>query len=124
MTVEQYQNFLKVKQEGTEFDIKRYTRKLLKKQEKLKQKGIFNLPEDWVTLRNVQDIDDSDNEAVMGKRYRDTATYYEKYGHFQGPVVVDNKGYLLDGYTRLLFAKNNNIQEIPTIVLENVVIVK
>lgn len=123
MTVEEYQTFLKVKREGTEFDIKRYARKLLKKQERLKQKGIFNLPEDWITLCDVEDIDDSDNEAVYGKRYKNTAAYYEKYGYFPGPIVVDQNGYLLDGYTRLLLAKNNEIKQIPTIILENVVIV-
>lgn len=124
MTVEEYQAFLKVKREGTEFKIKRYTKKLLEKQEQLKQKGIFNLPEDWVILCDVEDIDDSDNEVAYGKRYQKAADYYEKYGYFQGPIVVDQNGYLLDGYTRLLLAKNNKIKQIPTIVLENVVIVK
>ncbi len=122
MTPEEYKNFIQVKQEGTNADIKRYIRKLLKKQEKLKKEGIFNLPKDWATILTVDDVNDSEYEVMYGKAYKKKEAYHKKYGHFEAPILVDRNGYLLDGCTKVLLAKNNGIKKIPAIILENVII--
>ncbi len=124
MTLEEYKIFLEIKQKGTKTDMERYKQKLFKKHENMKRRRTFNLPKGWVTVWNVSDINDFEYKTKCGSgtRYRKEEKHYEKYGHLQAPVVVDKNGYLLDGFTRMLLAKNKNIKKIPVVVLENVII--
>lgn len=123
MTLEEYEIFRQIKQEGTKADMKTYKRELFQKHENMKREGIYNIPKDWVTELEVTDINDSEYETMYGKKYKREKNYYEEYGHIQVPILVDQNGYLLDGCVRVLFAKNNNIKRMPVIALENVIIV-
>ena len=42
---------------------------------------------------------------------------------FPKPIIVDCHNFVLDGFTAVLYAKNNRIKEIQTIVLENVEVI-
>ena len=59
-------------------------------------------------------------EGVNGKSYKKVEKAYRKYGRLNRPIIVDRNLKLLDGFNTLLFAKNNSIYVVPTIVLENV----
>ncbi len=55
-----------------------------------------------------------------GKSYKKVEKNYKKYRHIIRPIIVDRNFKLLDGFNVLLFAKNNSIDTLPTIILENV----
>lgn len=86
-----------------------------------RQKGCY-LPKKWLTSRKVTAVIVKIllDEQYMGKRYAKIQSFYQEYGHMPYPIVVDRKNYLLDGFLVLMFAKNNGITRVPTIVLENV----
>lgn len=63
------------------------------------------------------------NDDYTGKNYKNIKNFYEKYGHIQKPVIVDRKGFLLDGFITLMYAKNSKIKRLPVIILENVEVV-
>lgn len=88
------------------------------------QKGYF-LPSRWITSRKIDNILVTllVNENYMGRRYGKIEAFYREYGNLPYPIVVDRNNYLIDGFLVLIFAKNNNILRIPTIVLDNVEIV-
>ena len=57
------------------------------------------------------------------RKYKKTREYYSRCKQFPKPIVVDSQRFVLDGFTQVLYAKNNKITEIPAIVLENVALV-
>ena len=66
-------------------------------------------------------IDLYDN--YKGKKYKSIKNFYERFNHFQKPIIVDKNNFLLDGFTMLMYAKNKGIKNIPVIELENVEVV-
>ena len=59
-------------------------------------------------------------EFKQGKRYNFISEFYEKYNHLPRPIVKSANNRLLDGFLVLLFAKENQIEQIPCIKIENV----
>ena len=41
--------------------------------------------------------------------------YYRKTGELQSPIVVNKKGYLIDGYTSYLIAKMDGLKEVEVV---------
>ena len=80
------------------------------------------LPKDWLTDEPVDKIIVYFfiGEGLKGKSYTKIQKTYQKYGHICRPIIVDKNLKLLDGFNVLLFAKNNSITTVPTIILENV----
>lgn len=80
------------------------------------------LPKEWISEEPIEKITVYFfiGKGINGKSYKRVEKNYKKYNRIIRPVVVDRNFKLLDGFNVLLFAKNNNIQIIPTIVLENV----
>lgn len=123
MTRKQYQTFLKLKEKGKKVE-KNYLEEVLKEQEKKRKAKQIDLPEGWITLWNVNNIiTDTYTDVKYGRKYKKIERYYQKYGYFQKPIIISKNRFLLDGFNQLLFAKENHIKKIPTIVLENVIIV-
>lgn len=87
-------------------------------------KGYY-LPREWITSRKIETILVTllMNESYHGRRYSRIESFYKDYGRIPYPIVVDRNNYLLDGFLVLMFAKNNNISRVPTIVLENVEVI-
>ncbi len=88
----------------------------------------------WYGLAFVKDlIEEKEIENIIvnislsssyrGKKYKKIKEYYKQYGHFQKPLILDRKSFLLDGFTALMFAKDNGIKNVPVIVLENVEVI-
>ena len=88
------------------------------------ERWLHILPEEWINQTPISDLlvlmDLTDTET---KKYKKIEEYYCRCKQFPKPIVVDTQGFVLDGFTQVLFAKNNKIKEIPAIVLENVKVV-
>lgn len=122
LNTKQYKTFLKAKEEGRrkEFmsDIEQYHNYIRKWEE-------FDIPKSWITKKEISKITvlfDLE-ENCSNKKYKKIELYYKNYGHFQKPIIVDKNGFLLDGFLQLLYAKNNNLKNIPAIQLDNVEVI-
>lgn len=80
---------------------------------------------DWVEEKEIDNIivNISLEYGYKGKKYKKIKEYYRKYKHFQRPIILDCKNFLLDGFTTLMYAKDNQIKKVPVIVLENVEVI-
>lgn len=80
---------------------------------------------DWIEEKEIDNIivNISLDCSYRGKKYKKIKEYYRKYKHFQKPIIVDRKNFLLDGFTALMYAKDNQIKKVPVIVLENVEVI-
>lgn len=85
----------------------------------------FDFIKDWVEEKEIDNIivNISLDSSYRGKKYKKIKEFYRKYKHFQKPIIVDRKNFLLDGFTALMYAKDNQIKKVPVIVLENVEVV-
>lgn len=121
LTEKQYRNLIG----APENKRKEINSRFIARNEQHKVKKGYFLPKEWITTRKIDSILVTwlMNETYTGKKYAKIETFYRQYGRIPYPIVVDRNNYLLDGFLVLIFAKNNNIASIPTIVLENVEIV-
>ena len=122
MTYQQYIAFLEAKKVGID-DM--YFKTLKKYQETLRKNKMYQIPKDWITERLINNIFTNIdlNEDYRKKKYRSYEIYYQKYKMLKGPIIIDKNGFLLDGFLRLMLAKNHNIKSIPVIILENVEVI-
>lgn len=118
LTEWQYRQFLN----APENKKKAIKARFAKSREYYKCKSGFFLPKGWITTREIDSIFVKMliNETYLCKQYRKIEGFYKVYGHLPYPIVVDRNNYLLDGFLVLMFAKNNNITKIPTIVIKNI----
>ena len=88
------------------------------------EKWCHILPEEWISSSKISglllpiDLQDTSTD-----KYRKTDEFYARTKQFPKPIIVDCNGFVLDGFTEVLYAKNNVITEIPTIILENVEVI-
>lgn len=121
LTERQYRNLINAPKNKRE-SIKS---KFIAENESRKEKKGYYLPRKWITTKKIDNILLTwlMNESYTGKKYAKIESFYRQYGHLPYPIVVDRNNYLLDGFLILIFAKNNNIAQIPTIVLDNVEVI-
>lgn len=88
------------------------------------ERWLHILPEEWINQTLISDLlvlmDLTETET---KKYKKIEDYYSRCKQFPKPIVVDSQRFVLDGFTQVLYAKNNKIKEIPAIVLENVAVI-
>lgn len=120
MTMQEYFNYLKF--ESTK-ERKEYKSKVMQNHEVYRYKNGFFIPEDWYEYNSEHIYVEIllSEECIKGKRYKYICEFYKKYGHFPRPVVKTADDKLVDGFLVLLFAKNNQIDKIPCIKMENVI---
>lgn len=121
LTEQQYRNMVNAPKSKK----KELRSKFIARNEQHKLKKGYYLPKEWITTKKIDNIIVTwfMNEAYIGKKYMKIETFYREYGKLPYPIVVDRNNYLLDGFLVLMFAKNNHISRVPTIVLENVEVV-
>ena len=102
---------------------KKYKNDTLLAHEAHRYKKGFLLPDEWYEYNSERIYVEIllREEFVQGKRYKYISDFYKKYGNFPRPVVKSQNNKLLDGFLVLLFAKNNQITEIPCTKLNNVI---
>ena len=88
------------------------------------ERWLHILPEEWISQTSISDLlvlmDLTDTNT---RKYKKTKEYYSRCKQFPKPIIVDSRRFVLDGFTQVLYAKNNKIKEIPAIVLENVEVI-
>ena len=122
LTKDQYKKYLLAKEQGRG---KEYIKDLKEYLLYIRKWELFEIPKEWISKKEITEIIakiDLDDD-YKGKNYKSVKAFYEKYGHIQKPIIVDNKGFLLDGFIMLMYAKNKGIKNIPVIELENVEVV-
>ena len=88
------------------------------------ERWVHILPDEWISQTPISDLLISiDLQDTNTTKYKKIKEYYTRCQQFPNPIIVDNRGFVLDGFTIVLYAKNNRIREIPTIVLENVEVI-
>lgn len=117
LTEEEYRFFLalpKSKRKEYQQDVLKY------RYFQLKWHGIM-IPQEWFTYGSISDITVNISlDMPVHKKYAKISEYYSTYHRLPAPIIVDSDYYLLDGFAKLLFAKNNGIKNLPIIWLENV----
>ena len=122
MTARQYKKYLLAKKQGRgrEYlgDLKQYLIYIRKWE-------VFEIPKEWISKKDITEITVKIhlNDDYKRKSYKNIKNFYEKYGHLQKPIIVDRKGFLIDGFITLMYAKNSKIKRVPVIVLENVEVI-
>lgn len=119
MTHEQYLKYKKIRQKQR----KELKQTFLEMNEKILKERGFILPKHWVSFTNRSKIRfQKYKRNLRGKRYVKIAEFYAKYKKLPIPIIVDQNYNLLKGYNVLLFAYDNNINTVPVVILENVIL--
>jgi hypothetical protein len=117
MTYEQYMTLLSL----GPFEADSYLSKITALKEGYKKIGSFQIPSDWITPVKTDNIHTNiDFANLVSTKYDKVKKYYETYGSFQYPIVLDRKNFSLDGFYVLFVAKSLDVEYIPAIVLDNV----
>lgn len=99
-----------------------YARSIISSRHLIKKIYSPIIPESWFSYESIDKIivHPSRDRNIKGKSYKKVEKNYKKYNRLYRPVIVDKNFKLLDGFNTLVFAQENSITEIPTIILENV----
>ena len=122
MTSNEYKNFVRLKPYGKE---KRYLKALQQEKEVLRKLNEYQIPESWLSDHEVSSILvflQLDNAEDFDK-YKKVKLFYEQYGYFQKPIVIDKNGFLLDGFYNVFYAKKHNIRSLKAVRLDNVEVI-
>lgn len=120
MTPEQFRSYLALKDE----EQKRRFIKEYFATKYFQERWVHILPEEWISSTSISEllllIDLQDTST---NKYKKTKEYYLRCKQFPKPIIIDCHRFVLDGFTEVLYAKNNRIKEIPAIILENVEVI-
>lgn len=103
---------------------KKFRKTTIRQKEQIRKTVGYDLPEKWVLMKNVFDINVFEPYRMLGKSYNKVQNQYEQYGTFIKPIVTDRELNLIDGYNTYRYAVKNHITMVPVIICENVKIVK
>lgn len=84
--------------------------------------GGFEVPRDWIEISKTSKflVNVEMEMRFRGKKYAKIKAKYREYKSLIKPIVIDRNGFVLDGFTTLMFAKEEEIQQLAVIRLENV----
>lgn len=118
MFVEEFWTYLALSEEAK----RKYARKCSSNRHLIKKQFCPAIPKEWMINEHVDKIILSCviSENTNSNKYKKVEKFYKKYRRFQRPIIVDKDYKLLEGFNILFYAKNNNIDTVPTIILENV----
>ena len=117
MNYEQYQEYLTLNESSQSS----YMSKAYELVEGYKKIGMYQIPSEWITPFPVDKIHtNTDFANVSTEKFDKIKKYYETYGSFQSPVILDRNHYCLDNFYILFVAKSLGIEYLPVIILDNV----
>jgi hypothetical protein len=118
-----HKEYLKLKKKDSKKERKKYLQHVCSYNKKVMKNIGYKLPKKWVEMEYVDNIKyDVPQEYLRGKKYNKILEFYNKYGKILRPVIVDKNNNLLDGFNVLLFAMDFEIEKVPKIRLENVIL--
>ena len=120
MTPDQFRVYMSLKDDGAKEQFKREYFKI----KMFQIRWLHMLPKEWISRIPVSSlIITIDLPDTTTNKYKKINEYYTRCGKFPKPIIVDKNNFVLDGFTVVLYARNNRIKEIPAIVLENVEVI-
>ena len=124
MTVEEYKQFLEIKSISVK-DAREFLKELQEKKELLRKSKKYQIPQEWLSEKDFSRIivEVSFDDSSQFSKYKRIVEFYEQYGYFKKPIIVDRNGVLIDGFYSLIFAKANKITSVPTIQIENLEVI-
>ncbi|MGN1330062.1 MAG: HNH endonuclease [Clostridia bacterium] len=112
------------KEEQKSFYHKTIAKKRARKMNPKKKKG-FDLPKKWVTYRNLSAIKKiTKAENRKSERFKKMLMFARKYHKLPRPLIISSNYILLDGKIAYSVAKVLHFEEVPVIILENVVVLR
>ena len=66
-------------------------------------------------LSEIKIKDSFKKTEPQGWKMRERWIYYRQMGKLYSPIVVNRKGYLIDGYTSYLIAKADGLKEVEVV---------
>lgn len=72
-----------------------------------------------VKLEDIKIKEDFEKKKPNGYKMKAKWNYYRKTGSLESDIVIDENGYLIDGYTSYLIAKADSIKKIDVIIKNN-----
>lgn len=111
---------IKEKADKKEFFKECIQRKRSKKCDPKEMKG-FDLPKEWVTyvpFNTIQKVTNMDQRGT--RRYIRMTRFVKKYKKLPRPMTISANNVLLNGETAYVVAKEFKIENIPVVILENV----
>lgn len=105
-------------------DKKRYRFKCIGKHEEEVAKRGFCIPEEWIEKETQVILADFifSEDYKKSNKYLQIKEFFFKYGKMPKPIIISANNRLLDGFNLLMLAKNEAINPIPVIKLENVIV--
>jgi len=90
-----------------------------------KRKKGFDLPRKWIVYRNLSSIRKVGKDNTTGsQKFKKMLTFSRRTKKLPRPLVISSNYILLDGKTAYAVARKLHFEEVPVIVLENVVVIK
>lgn len=87
-----------------------------------KSKKKILIPASWITQYPIEKIVDYLNfSAISESGDKRMERYYKRYGHYPKPAVISSNDWLFEGLGVFYHAKENHIEKVPAIIMENVV---
>ena len=81
------------------------------------------MPKEWMVEMPLKDI--SEGLCVcgnLGPGYSEVCAFFSKHHHYLRPVVMSSNGIILDGKDIARHAMAHNVDRIPAIIFENVIV--
>lgn len=71
--------------------------------------------ENIMKLNKIKIKDSFKKTEPAGWKMRERWIYYRQMGKLYSPILVNRKGYLIDGYTSYLIAKEDGLKEVEVV---------
>ena len=82
----------------------------------------FELPDEWIKMVSCSDIIfPTYCKFTLGEKYKKNMEFIKKYGHVPKPIVISSNNVILDGRIVKKSAERMGLEQIPAIILENVI---
>lgn len=103
-------------------DRRMYRKAIAKEQKLMRKNGMYNFPTEWLIQMSIQKfiVMVKLNKEFKGKEYSKVKDFYEEYGSLPRPIITDKNGFVLEGFSLLMLAKEEGLKLVPVIMLENV----
>ena len=69
----------------------------------------------YMKLSKIKIKDSFKKTEPAGWKMRERWEYYRQMGRLYSPIVVNERGYLVDGYTSYLIAKEDGLKEVEVV---------
>lgn len=119
MNPKEFEKFRRIKTRKTQ---EKYKQKCSKRKEKILYRKGFELPDEWIKMVSCSDIIfPTYCKFTLGEKYKKNMEFIKKYGHVPKPIVISSNNVILDGRIVKKSAERMGLEQIPAIILENVI---